>query len=104
LRGRALAPCGDGVNGLKRVTLNGLVARIGSIADNRRAAVGPILRRNGWAYFAIGVRRGGELHIEYVSVGRGSAEKQRDMAINALRHRHHQIIETENVRAADALI
>ena len=93
-----------GVNGLKRVTLNGLVARIGSISDGRRAAVGPIMRRNGWVYFAIGVRRCGKLHIEYVSVGRRSAEKQRDMAINALRRRHHQIIETENVRASDALI
>jgi hypothetical protein len=91
------------MSGLKRVTLNGLVARIGSISDSRRAAVGPILRRNGWTYFAIGVRRCGRLHIEYVSVGRRSAEKRREMAINALKKRC-QIIETEDVRAAGEVV
>ena len=92
------------MTGLKRVTLNGLVARIGSISDNRRVAVGPILRRNGWVYFAIGVRRCGYLHVEYASVGRRSAEKQRDIAINALRKRCHQVVETEDVKAADNLV
>jgi hypothetical protein len=86
--------------GPKRVTLNGLVTRISGMSDERRAVIGPILRRNGWVYFAIGVPRSGKLHVEYVAVDERSANKQRDIAIDALRRRDHRIIETEDVRAA----
>jgi hypothetical protein len=82
------------MSGPKRVTLNGLVQRVvGSMSDDRRAVIGPILRRNGWVYFAIGIPRNGKLHTEYVSVGRRSAVKQRDEAIAALRRSCPNIIE-----------